>query len=225
MKNMGFIAFVGIFLNACAPITYTLGGQTYPTASAALSVQRSQMDAILLKVDPAVTRYAGRAIVLIPSDGDIRARGVVRTGTPAPEVEDYVAAVNHRALAFFREVIAKRNMFESVEVRDVNGTARPEISTGEHGIWAQVIGPGQSSWKYFTPAMAAPVSILIDSSLPRGGPIYVDWLDRLNKVVAGNGGLASTGASSSGRAAPGGGGSVTRTSTGSSAGKIKRTLD
>jgi hypothetical protein len=126
-------------LFACAPIVYTLGGQFFPTANEALLEQRRQMDAILLKVDLRATPYTGHAVVFVPTDSDLRARGIVRTGTPGPAIENYVAAVNYRALAFFQEIVAKRKLFESVELRDVSGTARPALSPGEHGVWARAV--------------------------------------------------------------------------------------
>lgn len=224
MKKIGILVFMGLWLSACAPTTYRLGAQTYPSAGDALTAQRTAMNHILSKVEPRATPYAGRGVVFVPSDGDIRARGIINTGTPVPEVEDYVAAVGYRALAFFREVIAKRNLFESVELRDIAGSAKPEIGMGEHAVWAELIGPNQSGWKYFTSDMVQPDGILIDNSLPLGGARYVDWLDRLAQAVERNGGRAGTGvpSRSSDRAAP-----DTRAPTGGTAGtgKIKRTLD
>lgn len=207
----------------CAPTVYTLGGQSYPSADDALTEQRVQMDIILSKVVTASTRYAGRAVLFVPSDSDIRARGIRRTGTSSAEIVTYVGSVNYRALAFFERLIAKGGLFESIERRDVVGLAKPEVAPGEHGIWARMVGPNQSGWKYFTADMAEPDSILRDNSLHSGGARYIDWLGRLAQVVQRNDGQASAaGAAGPRTAAP------TESSNGpgaKSVGKIKRTLN
>lgn len=218
-------ACILMVLGACAPIVYTLGGQTYQTSTAALAAQRAQMDTILSKIEPVPTPYAGRARILIPSDADLRARGMIHTGTPAPEVVDYIATVNHRALALFHEIVAKRNLFESAELQDVVGTARPDIGPGEHAIWAQLLGPNQSGWKYYTSDMAEPVSILIDNSLPVGGAKHVDWLEKLARAVERHGGILASGATSGGQAAPVDGNAPLPASSRGTTGTIKRTLN
>jgi hypothetical protein len=199
MKKISIpVAFLFVMLIGCVPATYMMGGQTYQTSAEGLAAQRAMISQILSKVDPVPRPFAGRAIVFIPSDADLRARGVVRTGTPPPEVEDYVAMTNRQALATFHEIIAKRALFESADLQDVIGTARPEIGPGEHAVWVQLLAPNQSGWKYFTAEMTEPVTILVDNSLPLGGARYVDWLERLAHEVARNGGRLVDGAASRG---------------------------
>lgn len=223
MKNNVLFVLLFLFVSACAPIVYTLGGQSYPTADEALAAQRAQIENILSKVVPRETPYSGRAIVFIPSDADIRARGITRTGTPSAAVENYVAAINHRALALFQEIVMARDLFQSVELREVTGINQPEIAPGEHGIWARLVGPSQSGWKYFNTDMAEPEDVPLNNSLPLGGARYVDWLDRLAEVVERNGGRLANGEASSPSEdrTP----TATPSRTGGTTGKIKRTLD
>ena len=212
-------------LFACAPTVFTLGGQTYQSSAEALAAQWAQMDAILAKIEPAPTPFAGRATVFVPSDGDLRARGMINTGTPAPEVVDYVAAVSFRALAFFHKVVAKKNLFESAELRDVAGTARPDIGPGEHAVWAQLLSPNQSGWKYYTADMTETLSIPVDNSLPLGGERYFDWLEKLTREVERHGGVLASGGASGGQAAPASGNAPVPASSSRGTGQVKRTLN
>ena len=219
------LACVMFPLYACAPTVFTLGGQTYQSSAEALAAQRAQMDAILVKIEPVPTPYGGRVTVFIPSDADLRARGMINTGTPAPEVVDYIAAVSHRALSFFHEVVVKKNLFESAELRDVVGTVRPDIGPGEHAIWAQLLGPNQSGWKYYTADMTESVSFVVDNSLPLGGERYFDWLEKLTREVERHGGVLVSGGGVGGQAAPAGGNAPVPASSSGGTGKIKRTLN
>ncbi len=229
-KIVGFkksLVFLVVFsvLSACGPTVFMFAGQTYQTAAEGLSAQRNYIDATISKIEPVPTPYAGRATIFVPTELDIRTRALVNPENHAPDAVNYVVTTTHRALSAFHELVTRRNLFESAELRDVVGSIRPEIRPGEHAIWVQLLSPNHHGWKYFTADMPEPATILIDNSLPEGGPRFLDWLDRLAREVERNGGQLASGAVSGGQAVSGGASTPLPASSTGAPGTFKRTLN
>ncbi len=115
---------VGFLAGGCAGPSYTIGKEKFSSAEQALQRQSEILAAALDKVTAATQPVHGRALVLLPSDAEIRRHYIRTTGNAAllkADQLDYVGTYVRNDNQCVADAIKKRAIFDSVTIQQHDG--------------------------------------------------------------------------------------------------------
>ncbi|MFK7976400.1 MAG: hypothetical protein AB8C02_09710 [Halioglobus sp.] len=174
MKKIGLIAIFVAFLTSCAA-TWTYDNQNYTTSAQAIEAARADMRGKLNSVTPLENAVKGSILVYTPSVNWSR-NAVLVTGAASEEQIRYIATVLYYGFYAMAEGVKKRNIIETVDIKEFSQRDPLSAPSYDYILWARVDNPDSSQW------MISPGS---DTSSPT--PIYTspisDGGDRINAFV------------------------------------------
>jgi hypothetical protein len=159
-----FLVLVCPLFSGCA--SYRIGDEHFSSSTAALDRQAELYAGILGQVQPMSSPVGGSALILLPSELEIR-RNYIKYG-PGTSPEDtnealkFVVTSTHKNFQFMADAIRKRRLFDSVAVafQDANPATYP---IGEHDFLVFVDIDG---WFVTDKGGARPRSVAMDRSRP-----------------------------------------------------------
>ncbi|MGB5444397.1 MAG: hypothetical protein WBM99_02730 [Psychromonas sp.] len=101
----------------CGCTSYNLGGEIFSSMDGALTYQKQMYQEEVDRVD-ASRHFGGSMLVVVPSDRDLLQPPFV-SGNLDPELQHYFLTLYKQDFAAVKSAIEKSNMFDSVEVRQV----------------------------------------------------------------------------------------------------------
>lgn len=187
-KTVRFVvlSFFLIFLCSCS--TFTYNQKTYSSAEEALLAQNEHLTNIENKISKSDKKFAGKAIVVVPSKKTCDSLGITRTGAPAAEFTDYIASTLLSDFSKYANYIRKRELFDTVELA-VDDFSKPYADKVKNDyfavIYMQLLSPSQAGWFVMIKPDYTPKAINYSSTAETGYPKIQSWLNDLEEKLSG----------------------------------------
>lgn len=187
-KTVKFVvlSFLLIFLCSCS--TFSYNNKSYSSAEEALLAQKEHLTNIENKISKSDKKFAGKAIVVVPSKKTCDSLGIKRTGAPAAELTDYIAGSLLADYSAFANYIRKRELFDMVELA-VDDFCKPYADNVKNDylavIYMQLLSPSQAGWFVMIKPDYTPKAINFSSTAEPGYPKIQSWLNDLEEKLSG----------------------------------------
>ncbi len=125
----------------CGCTSYHLGEQVFSTMDSALTYQKMMYQEEVDKVDSR-RHFGGSILIVVPSDQLLLQPPFV-TGNPEPELQQYFLTLYKQDFAAVKSAVEKSNMFDSVDVRQVESYLS---YSKKYGYRYLALSNGDGSW-------------------------------------------------------------------------------
>jgi hypothetical protein len=162
---------------------YKLGNRSFRDKAEAFSAQQQELAATLASVTATETPVGGTVRILIPTRERIAESGIVKHGTPAPDVVDYVVTCQSRDLETMAAAVERRRIFRTVSVERSPTIGDPAPDGADFILWFHQPVPAAYQWYLMDTASRAKGEIPLDLSKAAGPERVNAWLAALERVA------------------------------------------